>query len=131
MYSSKHKLDGDTSIMTYKGHVVIKTLVRSRFSPMETTGQRYIYTGCGVGRVVSKWFCFFKLNCWIESQFNYSLWYSYGENQAWAQRSHRLCSWRCLASIQERNYEFIGKYCGVLFKIILLHAIIALYSGME
>lgn len=54
VYSSKNKLDGDTSIMTYKGHVVIKTLVRCRFSPIETTGQRFIYTGCGVGRVVSK-----------------------------------------------------------------------------
>lgn len=52
LYSSKNKLDGDTSIMTYKGHVVIKTLVRCRFSPIHTTGQRYIYTGCGVGRVV-------------------------------------------------------------------------------
>lgn len=40
--------------MTYKGHVVIKTLVRCRFSPLETTGQRYIYTGCGRGRVVGK-----------------------------------------------------------------------------
>ncbi|KAB0793266.1 hypothetical protein PPYR_12886 [Photinus pyralis] len=52
LYSSKNKLEGDTSIMTYKGHVVIKTLVRCRFSPVDTTGQRYIYTGCGVGRVV-------------------------------------------------------------------------------
>lgn len=52
LYSSKNKLDGDTSVMTYKGHVVIKTLVRCRFSPADTTGQRYIYTGCGVGRVV-------------------------------------------------------------------------------
>lgn len=49
---SRSKLDGDTSVMTYKGHVVIKTLVRCRFSPLETTGQRYIYTGCGRGRVV-------------------------------------------------------------------------------
>lgn len=56
MYSSKSKLEGDTSVMTYRGHIVIKTLVRCRFSPVETTGQRYIYTGCGVGRVVSKYF---------------------------------------------------------------------------
>ncbi|KAJ8925080.1 hypothetical protein NQ315_001252 [Exocentrus adspersus] len=52
MYSSRTKLEGDTSIMTYRGHVVIKTLVRCRFSPAETTGQRYIYTGCGMGRVI-------------------------------------------------------------------------------
>ncbi|KAJ8938518.1 hypothetical protein NQ314_011461 [Rhamnusium bicolor] len=53
LYTSRSKLEGDTSVMTYRGHVVIKTLVRCRFSPLETTGQRYIYTGCGVGRVVS------------------------------------------------------------------------------
>lgn len=41
--------------MTYRGHIVIKTLIRCRFSPAETTGQRYIYTGCGIGRVVSKY----------------------------------------------------------------------------
>ncbi|XP_025835140.1 DDB1- and CUL4-associated factor 11 isoform X2 [Agrilus planipennis] len=52
LYSNKNKIEGDTSIMTYKGHIVIKTLVRCRFSPMSTTGQRYIYTGCGGGRVV-------------------------------------------------------------------------------
>ncbi|XP_018566503.1 DDB1- and CUL4-associated factor 11 isoform X2 [Anoplophora glabripennis] len=52
LYSSRSKLEGDTSVMTYRGHVVIKTLVRCRFSPAETTGQRYIYTGCGMGRVI-------------------------------------------------------------------------------
>ncbi|XP_023011645.2 DDB1- and CUL4-associated factor 11 [Leptinotarsa decemlineata] len=40
----------DASIMTYRGHTVFKTLVRCRFSPMFSTGQRYIYTGCGTGR---------------------------------------------------------------------------------
>nr|CAI5859118.1 unnamed protein product [Callosobruchus analis] len=45
------KLEGDTSVMTYRGHVVRKTLIRCRFSPAETTGQRYIYTGCGEGRI--------------------------------------------------------------------------------
>ncbi|KAL1518063.1 hypothetical protein ABEB36_001744 [Hypothenemus hampei] len=51
LYQDK-KLEGDTSIMTYRGHVVAKTLVRARFSPAATTGQRYIYTGCGYGRVI-------------------------------------------------------------------------------
>lgn len=55
VYSSKSKVEGDTSVMTYRGHIVIKTLVRCRFSPAETTGQRFIYTGCGLGRVVSKY----------------------------------------------------------------------------
>lgn len=53
VYAPRTKLEGDTSIMTYRGHVVIKTLVRCRFSPVETTGQRYIYTGCGLGSVIS------------------------------------------------------------------------------
>lgn len=52
VYAPRTKLEGDTSIMTYRGHVVIKTLVRCRFSPAETTGQRYIYTGCGLGSVI-------------------------------------------------------------------------------
>nr|CAH7741944.1 unnamed protein product [Callosobruchus chinensis] len=49
--TSTKKLEGDTSVMTYRGHVVRKTLIRCRFSPAATTGQRYIYTGCGVGRI--------------------------------------------------------------------------------
>jgi WD repeat-containing protein 23 len=46
------KLVGDTSLMTYAGHCVLQTLIRSRFSPAFTTGQRYIYTGCATGRLV-------------------------------------------------------------------------------
>lgn len=44
----------DSSIMTYRGHRVKKTLIRAKFSPMETTGQRYIYTGCGTGRLIGE-----------------------------------------------------------------------------
>ncbi|KAK9880734.1 hypothetical protein WA026_013058 [Henosepilachna vigintioctopunctata] len=50
--SHKSKLPGDTSVMTYKGHAVTKTLIRCRFSPMENTGQQFIYTGSGTGHVV-------------------------------------------------------------------------------
>jgi len=42
---------GDNSIMTYRGHSVLRTLIRSYFSPMETTGQKYIYTGSSDGNV--------------------------------------------------------------------------------
>ncbi|XP_050077215.1 DDB1- and CUL4-associated factor 11 [Anopheles maculipalpis] len=45
-------LRGDTSIMTYRGHKVQKSLIRAKFSPASTTGQRYIYTGCGTGRLI-------------------------------------------------------------------------------
>lgn len=39
--------------MTYRGHRVSKTLLRAKFSPMEQTGQRFIYTGCATGRIIS------------------------------------------------------------------------------
>lgn len=48
-------LDGDSSVMTYRGHIVVQTLIRCHFSPPATTGQRYIYTGCGTGQVISEY----------------------------------------------------------------------------
>jgi WD repeat-containing protein 23 len=45
-------IEGDTSVMTYRGHSVLNTLIRCHFSPSHSTGQRYIYTGCAAGRVV-------------------------------------------------------------------------------
>lgn len=44
-------MDGETSILTFRGHSVRQTLIRCHFSPTATTGQRYIYTGCAAGRV--------------------------------------------------------------------------------
>ncbi|PKY50398.1 WD40 repeat-like protein [Rhizophagus irregularis] len=41
----------DVSVMTYRGHSVLKTLIRCHFSPLSTTGQRYLYTGSEDGRV--------------------------------------------------------------------------------
>ncbi|KAJ9112882.1 hypothetical protein QFC19_000437 [Naganishia cerealis] len=35
----------DCSVMTYRGHHVLKTLIRCHFSPIESTGGQYIYTG--------------------------------------------------------------------------------------
>ncbi|GAB6029064.1 DDB1- and CUL4-associated factor 11 [Chamberlinius hualienensis] len=46
------KLNCDTSLMTYKGHRVLRTLIRCHFSPAFTTGQRYIYTGCASGCIL-------------------------------------------------------------------------------
>ncbi|XP_070187913.1 DDB1- and CUL4-associated factor 11-like isoform X2 [Littorina saxatilis] len=48
----KKSVSGDTSVMTYRGHCVLHTLIRARFSPAFTTGQRYIYSGCATGSVV-------------------------------------------------------------------------------
>ncbi|XP_065581901.1 DDB1- and CUL4-associated factor 11-like isoform X2 [Artemia franciscana] len=45
-------LEGDTSIMTYTGHRVQHTLIRARFSPKFSTGQRFIYSGCASGALV-------------------------------------------------------------------------------
>lgn len=35
----RSKLAGDSSLMTYRGHSVLYTLIRCYFSPMHTTGQ--------------------------------------------------------------------------------------------
>ncbi|XP_053677767.1 DDB1- and CUL4-associated factor 11 [Anopheles nili] len=51
-FNATKQMIADTSIMTYRGHKVQKSLIRARFSPAETTGQRYIYTGCGTGRLI-------------------------------------------------------------------------------
>ncbi|XP_024522032.1 LEC14B protein [Selaginella moellendorffii] len=42
---------GDESLMTYKGHEVLQTLIRCYFSPRISTGQKYIYTGSYDGTV--------------------------------------------------------------------------------
>ena len=43
----------DSSVMTYKGHVVLRTLLRAKFSPIHTTAQRYIYAGSACGSIYS------------------------------------------------------------------------------
>ena len=40
------KLPGDTSVMTYTGHLVKHTLLRARFSPIATTGQVHTPLKC-------------------------------------------------------------------------------------
>lgn len=44
----------DLSLMTYTGHCVLETLIRAYFSPLESTGQRYIYSGSQTG-VIHIW----------------------------------------------------------------------------
>ncbi|KAJ7110375.1 WD40 repeat-like protein [Mycena crocata] len=41
----------DCSVMSYHGHAVLRTLIRCHFSPAETTGGQYIYSGSADGRV--------------------------------------------------------------------------------
>lgn len=41
----------DCSVMTYRGHQVLKTLIRCHFSPRENTGQSYIYSGSADGMI--------------------------------------------------------------------------------
>ncbi|KAI9202815.1 putative LEC14B protein [Polychytrium aggregatum] len=47
--SRKHPMD--CSVATYMGHRVLHTLIRCYFSPLHTTGQRFIYTGSSNGRI--------------------------------------------------------------------------------
>ncbi|KAJ4002235.1 WD40-repeat-containing domain protein [Lentinula boryana] len=41
----------DCSVMTYRGHSVLMTLIRCHFSPVETTGGQYLYSGSADGRI--------------------------------------------------------------------------------
>ncbi|KAF9302642.1 hypothetical protein BGZ74_005051 [Mortierella antarctica] len=49
--SKSTKLEGDCSVMTFRGHKVLRTLIRCHFSPVQSTGQRYLYTGSSDGQV--------------------------------------------------------------------------------
>lgn len=53
-YNVTKPIEGDTSIVTFKGHRIQKSLIRAKFSPEATTGQRYIYSGCATGRLISE-----------------------------------------------------------------------------
>ncbi|KAG6551331.1 hypothetical protein Mapa_007117 [Marchantia paleacea] len=57
----------DVSLMTYKGHKVLKTLIRCYFSPAHSTGQRYIYTGSTDGLI----FIFHVITGKVQSVLNY------------------------------------------------------------
>ena len=41
----------DCSVMTYRGHAVLRTLIRCYFSPAETTGGQYLYSGSYDGKI--------------------------------------------------------------------------------
>lgn len=41
----------DCSVMAYRGHHVFRTLIRCHFSPEESTGGSYLYTGSSDGRI--------------------------------------------------------------------------------
>ncbi|KAF9270723.1 WD40 repeat-like protein [Marasmius fiardii PR-910] len=41
----------DCSVMTYRGHCVLMTLIRCHFSPAETTGGQYLYSGSADGKI--------------------------------------------------------------------------------
>ncbi|KAF1331458.1 Wd40 repeat-containing protein, partial [Globisporangium splendens] len=54
-YPGRNKLPvthpDDMSVMTYRGHMIMETLIRCYFSPLHSTAQKYIYTGSADGRV--------------------------------------------------------------------------------
>ena len=41
----------DCSVVTYRGHRVLKTLIRCHFSPPDSTNSRYVYSGSEDGKV--------------------------------------------------------------------------------
>ncbi|KAI8471807.1 MAG: hypothetical protein J3K34DRAFT_467842, partial [Monoraphidium minutum] len=41
----------DASVQVYRGHRVLQTLIRAYFSPVHSTGQRYVYSGSSCGGV--------------------------------------------------------------------------------
>ena len=41
----------DCSVMTYRGHAVLRTLIRCYFSPAESTGGQYLYSGSYDGKI--------------------------------------------------------------------------------
>ena len=41
----------DCSLVTFRGHQVLKTLIRCHFSPSGSTDSRYVYTGSADGRI--------------------------------------------------------------------------------
>lgn len=41
----------DCSVVTFRGHSVLKTLIRCHFSPAQSTNSRYVYTGSEDGKV--------------------------------------------------------------------------------
>ena len=43
--------DEDCSVVSYMGHRVLETLIRCRFSPAHSTGQRYVYSGSQDGDI--------------------------------------------------------------------------------
>lgn len=49
------KLAGDCSVVTMRGHSVLHTLIRAKFSP-ENTGRRYVYAGCAAGNCYGKYY---------------------------------------------------------------------------
>ena len=51
MLNRQQKHFADKSVFTFKGHAVYSTLIRCQFSPLETTGQRYVYTGSSDGNL--------------------------------------------------------------------------------
>lgn len=55
----------DSSIMTYRGHEVLRTAIRCHFSPSANTGEQYLYSGSSDGRV-----CIWKLDGTLIRQLN-------------------------------------------------------------
>ncbi|KAJ5555073.1 hypothetical protein N7535_007518 [Penicillium sp. DV-2018c] len=50
-YQYRQEPKKDCSVVTYRGHRVLKTLIRCHFSPPDSTNSRYVYSGSADGKV--------------------------------------------------------------------------------
>lgn len=48
----RKRLADDCSLLTFRGHEVLQTLIRCYYSPLHSTAQRFIYTGSSDGHVM-------------------------------------------------------------------------------
>mmetsp|Transcript_26715 Transcript_26715/g.48123 ORF Transcript_26715/g.48123 Transcript_26715/m.48123 type:complete len:448 (+) Transcript_26715:2276-3619(+) len=48
----RKRMAEDCSLLTFRGHEVLQTLIRCYFSPLHSTGQRFIYSGSSDGHVL-------------------------------------------------------------------------------
>ena len=74
--STYHRHPHDCSLVTFRGHKVLKTLIRCHFSPPGSTDSRYVYSGSSDGSVY-----IWNLDATLAGTVNV--------NQAARQRTHR------------------------------------------
>lgn len=81
----------DNSVVTFRGHKVMRTLIRCHFSPQGSTDSRYVYTGSSDGRVhiynmdatIAKVIDVGEATKGTRRRDGYMRYYAYEENGSW------------------------------------------------